>query len=50
MYSTMILDVYAGKIVRKVLKNHIEQSSILETLDKALKSGICSGILIFRLD
>lgn len=50
MYLSVILDLYARKVVGWALQNHMEQSLVLETLEKALQKRSFSGILIFHSD
>jgi putative transposase len=50
VYLSVILDLYARKIVGWSLKDHMEQGLVLETLEKALKKRSFSGVLIFHSD
>jgi len=50
VYLSVILDLYARKVIAWVLKSHMQQSLILETLEKALLKRPFSGELIFHSD
>lgn len=49
-YLSVILDLYARRVVSWMLEDHMEQSLVLETLEKALLKRPFSGELIFHSD
>ena len=49
-YLSVILDLYARKVIAWELKAHMEQSLVLGTLEKALHNRPFSGELIFHSD
>ena len=50
VYLSVILDLYARKVVGWALRDHMEQSLVLEALEKALLRRNFSGKLIFHSD
>ena len=50
LYLSVILDLYARKVIGWALKDHMEESLVLETLERALQKRSFSGTLIFHSD